>query len=94
MLQRLEAALEAGETLTGADANFYLHETYEAGLHEAGRLAELMAEGMDFGTAQSVVHEETLEALSQSPFSLYHPEVIDALPEYFNSAWRQFWGLP
>jgi hypothetical protein len=94
MLQRLQAALEAGETLTGADANFYMHELYEAGLHEAGRLSELMAQGMDFEGAQGLIHQETLQALSQDAMSLYHPEVIEAFPEAFNSVWRQYWGLP
>lgn len=80
MIQRLEAALEGGELLTGADANFYLHELYEA---------EMMSQGLDYEAA----HQAALDFYSHSPFSLYAAEVIQALPEYFNVNWLRYWGL-
>jgi filamentous hemagglutinin len=81
MIQRLQAALEAGEELTGADANFYLHELYES---------ELMTQGMNAEEA----HQAALEFYSHSPYSLYHSEVVQALyPEYFNLNWLRYWGL-
>jgi hypothetical protein len=79
MIQRLESAL--GVRVTGADANFYLHEISEA---------TMMGRGMPYEAA----HAAAIEKYGVSPFSLFAPEVIQAMPEYFNSAWRSFWGLP
>jgi hypothetical protein len=28
-----------------------------------------------------------------SPLRVYHPEVIQQFPGYFNDAWRAFWGI-
>jgi hypothetical protein len=79
MIERLQAALDAGEVLTGADENFYLHELYEA---------EMMSQGMG-----DAAHQAALDFYSHSPFSLYHPDVIQALPEFFNANWLRYWGL-
>jgi RHS repeat-associated protein len=81
MVGRLRSALETGSKVAGADANFYLHE-----------LAEGAA--MDSGMSYDAAHAAALEHYGVSNFSLYAPEVIDGLPELFNSAWRQYWGLP
>ncbi len=78
MLDRL--AGQVGSAVTGADANFYTHELLEAG-H--------MASGMGYEAA----HAAALEEAGVSPFSLYHPEVIQQFPAEFNTAWRAFWGL-
>lgn len=78
MLGRLQSAV--GTSVTGADANFYLHEISEA---------TMMGNGMSYEAA----HAAALAKYNASPFSLYAPQVIQALPEDFNSAWRAFWGL-
>lgn len=78
MLDRL--AGQVGSAVTGADANFYTHELLEAG-H--------MASGMSYEAA----HAAALEQAAVSPYSIYHPEVIQQFPAQFNNAWRAFWGL-
>jgi hypothetical protein len=80
MLQRLRSAMEAGRTVTGADAVFYTHEAAEA---------TMMGRGM----AYDVAHAAALSKYQVSPFSVYHPEVIQTLPEQFNPNWRAFWRL-
>jgi hypothetical protein len=67
--------------LSGADANFYMHELTEK---------KLMDRGMSYPEA----HEAALEAHGASRHSLYSPEVMKQFPEYFNQADRDFWGLP
>ena len=79
MIARLQRALVAGHTITGADANFYLHEISEA---------TTMRRGLSYVEA----HLGALAKYGVSPYSLYHPHVIRALPEHFNDAWRRFWG--
>ncbi len=81
MVQRLQGAFDAGQNVTGADANFFLHETSEA---------NFMSQGLDYDAA----HAASLELHGVSPFSLYAPEVIDANPTLFNNAWRTAAGLP
>jgi hypothetical protein len=78
MINRLENALKNGERITGADASFYLHELKEA---------SLMKNGMSY----DVAHKAALDFYEVSPFSVYHPEVIKANPEWFNSNWLKFW---
>jgi RHS repeat-associated protein len=80
MVQRLQSSFDAGQNVTGADANFFLHETSEA---------NFMSQGLDYDAA----HAASLELHGASPFSLYAPEVIDANPTLFNNAWRQAAGL-
>lgn len=67
--------------MSGADANFYHHELTES---------NLMGQGMPYEEA----HAAALEAHGASPYSLYSPDVIERFPEYFNQAYRDFWGLP
>jgi RHS repeat-associated protein len=81
MIARLRAALEAGVPISGADANFYLHEVSEA---------TFMAQGLDYDTA----HAAALTKYGVSPYSLYHPDVIQQLSQRFNDNWRRYWGLP
>jgi len=38
-------------------------------------------------------HAAALGKYGVSPFSLYHPEVIQQFPAAFNNAWRAYWGL-
>jgi hypothetical protein len=78
MLDRLGSAV--GSRVTGADANFYLHEISEA---------TMMGRGMSYEAA----HAAAIEKYGVSPFSLYHPEVIQRFPAEFNNAWRAFWGI-
>ncbi len=79
MISRLRAALKSGEELTGADASFYFHEVSEA---------TLMGRGVSYEAA----HATALGKYGVSPFSVYHPDVIKALPGRFNSNWSTFWG--
>ena len=57
-----------------------MHELTESNLQAKGML-------------QEAAHEATNALLGNSPFSVYHPDVVDAFPEQFNAAWRAFWGL-
>lgn len=78
MLDRLGSAV--GSRVTGADANFYLHEISES---------TMMGRGMSYEAA----HAAAIEKYGVSPFSLYHPEVIQQFPGEFNNAWRAYWGI-
>jgi len=88
MLDRLRAALKTGEKITGADASFYLHEAAEATM-----VKHLVSKGMKFEEAYEVAHAGALSKYGVSPFSVYHPEVIKALPDVFNENWFKFWGI-
>jgi hypothetical protein len=80
MLKRVEYALKNDQPLSGADANFYLHELKEA---------SLMQSGMPYEEA----HQAALDFYGVSPYSIYHPEVIQQFPDVFNSNWFKFWGI-
>jgi RHS repeat-associated protein len=80
MIQRLEEALNQGDTISGVDANFYFHELYESTL-------------MDRGLSYDEAHEQALIRYGVSEFALYHPDVIQTFPYLFNSAWFDFWGI-
>jgi filamentous hemagglutinin len=80
MLQRLQNAFASGQSVTGADANFYLHELSDS---------TMMAQGM----SDDAAHTAALVKYGVSPFSLYAPQVIEANPELFNNAWRAAAGL-
>lgn len=80
MLERLRGALSSGARITGSDASFYFHELSEA---------TMMGRGM----AYEVAHSAALGKYGVSPFSVYHPEVIQSLPGLFNANWSSFWGL-
>ncbi len=81
MMARLRAAFSEGRTISGADANFYLHELREAEL-------------VDSGVNREIAHAQVLSEQGTSPFSLYHPDVIRRLgSEWFNEEWFRFWGI-
>ncbi|MDQ2886971.1 MAG: polymorphic toxin-type HINT domain-containing protein [Chloroflexota bacterium] len=80
MISRLQNALAAGKTISGADASFYMHELYESTL-------------MNRGVAYDVAHDLAIGRYGVSPYSIYHPDVIQAFPEFFNSNWFSFWGM-
>jgi len=80
MLARLRNTLAEGRNISGADASFYLHELKES---------ELMKSGLSYEEA----HNRALAEYGVSPYSVYHPEVIDAFPDEFNNNWRYAWGL-
>lgn len=73
MIARLSSALGNGEPVSGADASFYMHELTES---------NLMSGGMDYASA----HAAALAKYGVSPFSVYAPEVIQKLPEFFNDS--------
>ena len=68
------------EPIEGADLVFYTHELTES---------VYMKNGMSYETA----HAATLKRYGNSPFAVYHPDVIKATPENFNSNWRKFWNI-
>lgn len=80
MLERLEGAMASGQRVTGADGIFYTHEAAEA---------TMMGRGLSY----DVAHAAALEKYGVSPYSVYHPDVIKALPDHFNSNWSKFWGI-
>jgi filamentous hemagglutinin len=80
MVERLQKAFDAGQKVTGANANFYLHEASEA---------TMMQQGLSYDAA----HAAALQKYGVSNFSFYAPEVIKMYPTMFNGSWRAFWGL-
>lgn len=80
MMDRLRTAMAKGLKITGADASFYMHELAEA---------TKMAKGLSYDAA----HAAALRKYGVSPYSVYHPSVIQALPDWFNNNWRTFWGI-
>jgi hypothetical protein len=73
MMERLQKAFDAGQKVTGANANFYLHEASEA---------TMMQQGLSYDAA----HAAALQKYGVSNFSLYAPEVIKMYPTMFNIA--------
>lgn len=80
MINRIESALKNGQPITGADASFYMHEVAEATM-------------MQKGIPYEVAHEAVLQKYNVSPYSVYHPEVIQQFSEWFNQGFKDFWGL-
>ncbi|MCT7994828.1 hypothetical protein [Laspinema olomoucense] len=80
MLNRLNTALIEGRQISGADLSFYYHELKEA---------ELMTKGLSYKEA----HTAALQFYRVSPFSLYHPEVIQQFPDEFNKNWLNAWRI-
>lgn len=80
MISRLENALESGRKLSGADLVFYTHELTESAMMRGGEVYEN-------------AHNAALNLYKVSSFSVYAPAVIKALPDSFNSNWRNFWGI-
>jgi hypothetical protein len=79
MVRRLRAAMGKGGRVSGADASFYFHELFES---------TLMNRGMPYRWA----HPAALERYGVSSYSVYHPDVISAFPDLFNSNWKDFWA--
>jgi hypothetical protein len=77
MMERMRSAAASGTKVSGADASFYMHEAAEA---------TKMAKGLGYDEA----HVAALKKYDASPFSVYHPSVVEALPQWFNSNWRKF----
>jgi len=80
MIKRIQNSLNNGNVITGADANFYLHELKEASL-------------MQGGMPYSAAHQAALNFYGISPYSLYDPTVIQQLPDVFNSNWFNYWEI-
>jgi hypothetical protein len=80
MISRIETAIKGGQKLTGADANFYLHEIKEA---------TLMGKGLTYEQA----HAKALKNYGLSEFDLYHPDVIQKNKGWFNDKWPKYWGI-
>ncbi len=80
MIKRIESALKNGKPITSADASFYMHEAAEA---------TMMQEGIPY----EVAHEAVLKKYNVSPYSVYHPGVIQQFSEWFNQGFKNFWGL-
>ncbi len=82
MIGRLKSALGSSSSckISGADANFYLHEISEY---------TLMNEGLSY----PVAHQAALDKYAVSTFSLFHPDVIQELSVWFNEKYFHFWGL-
>ncbi len=88
MIDRLRGALAKGDRLFGADANYYLHEAYEATY-----MKRLMSQGMDYRQAYEIVHPQALGKFGVSEFELYHADVIRANPQAFGPPFKAFIGL-
>ena len=69
-----------GQRVSGADANYYIHEIAEG---------TSRARGLGYDPA----HAAALGKYRMSPYSLYHPDVIAKFPDEFNDAFRAYWGL-
>ncbi len=80
MIERIKNILKERGELTGPDAEFYRHEIEET---------RLMNQGMDYDTA----HGAALDKYGVTEFDLYHPDVIESMPEWFGSPWFDYWGI-
>lgn len=80
MMARIEDALKEGRKLTGADANFYMHELNEYTLMRGGNYTD---------EAYHAAHAATLNKYGHSPFDLYP---VDVAKKYgFTNAWIDHW---
>jgi hypothetical protein len=78
MYGRLTDAFEAGEPLTGIDANFYEHELIESSLVDAG---------MNPAAAHvAALNIQGIKNTAAAPAQLYQPNIILKYSESFNSA--------
>lgn len=66
MVSRLRTALADGISIEGADASFYIRELSES---------TMMSRGLDYSTA----HQGAPGNYEVSPYSVYHPDVINAI---------------
>ncbi|MVF13681.1 type VI secretion system tip protein VgrG [Ketobacter sp. MCCC 1A13808] len=79
MVDRLRTALNDGKPLTGADASFYIHEVTEAAkttrvTNQLGVPYKTVANDYDL---YQTLHWDSINKYEVSPFSVYHPEVIN-----------------
>lgn len=80
MIERLRGALSSGSGVTGADARFCFHAVSDA-------------TKMGTGMAYDAAHAASLGKYGVSPFSVYPPEVVQSMPQWFNPNWSAFWGF-
>jgi filamentous hemagglutinin len=86
MLARLHTARLAGARIQGADANFYLHEAAEA--------TKLRGVAWFPGSPEQLAaHNAAMAQYGVSPFSLYHPLVLRAMPGAFHPRYYRYWGI-
>jgi hypothetical protein len=52
-------------------------------------------EAIEKAAAEAVTgaHEAVLQKCGVSPYSVYHPEVIQQFSGWFNQGFKDFWGL-
>jgi hypothetical protein len=86
MIERLKQAVLFGEKISGADANFYLHE-----IAEATKMKSLS--GQVFSDAYTVAHKYAIEKYGVSEFGLYHYDVIENFKEMFSRGYFNFWEI-
>ena len=48
-----------------------------------------MSKGMVYRDA----HEAAINKYKISPYSIYHPDVIQNMPSWFGYQWFDFWGI-
>lgn len=78
MLDRIAEAESSGRSLTQAEQNFLQHEVTEAKLMQGGKSYD----------------EAHAAAMQTHPtYANYDPAVIKQYPEYFDSNWRNYWGI-
>lgn len=79
MIARIESHIKDGKKLTGADANFYMHEIKER---------TLMRKGASLDDA----HNTALDTYKASQYSVYHPDVVLNNQKLLASPkWSEFW---
>lgn len=78
MVSRLRTALANGKSIEGADASFYIRESSES---------TMMSIWLDYSTA----HQGAPGKYQISPYSVYHPDVVNAInaaqPGFFSPNW-------
>jgi hypothetical protein len=78
MVNRLRERL--GTEVTGADANFYVHEILEY-------------YNMAAGMGDEAAHLMAFDQAAASPFSVYHPDVVRQFRDALNAGYRRYWGI-
>lgn len=77
MIRNLQNASDAGQSVTGANANFYLHEGAESIF-------------MNNGLSYEAAHELALRQYGVSEFDLYTPELIQERTDLFSTPWQNY----
>ena len=62
-------------------------------VYDAGSVLAKRAAMMERGMGYDAAHAAALQKYGVSPFSVYPPQVIQALPGSFNQKWFNFWGI-